>query len=225
MTELKLRKQAQLDADVLHEMYWQGSRVTMMLNKAQDWLQQELLKTGSLNWKTEATLTFANDTLQGVITGSSDVPSDWLTDMPIEQIYPTTFTVGIGTTSVRPLREVKVRNFFELVENTYTAPTSERGIFVMMDTKIYTYPRNIITGDAIYTRKILDLVFDNDSVITEIPKGMEEALVDRVVSQINVIKAGMDLTTLKVAEIDKRIAKKYQLEGAKVENQDRKVTQ
>ena len=225
MTELKLRKQVQLDAEVLHEMYWQGSRITMMLNKAQDWLQQELLKTGSLNWKVEGSLTFSSDTLQNILCGSSDVPSDWLKDMPIEQIHPTTFIVPAGSTPVRGMREVEVRNFVEVVGNSYTAPTSERGVFVMMDTTIFTYPRNITGGDAIYTRKILDLVFDNDSVDTEIPKGMEGALVSRVVSQINIIKGGIELTPLVIAEIDKRIAKKYQLEGAKVENIDREVTQ
>lgn len=224
MTELKLRKQVQLDADVLHEMYWQGSRITMMLNKAQDWLQQELLKTGSKNWKAEAALTLTGTTLQGVTCSKSDVPSDWLSDMPIQQIFPTTF-VDVPVIGMKPSREVDISNLIELINNTYTAPTEERSLFVMMDTEIFMYPATITGADAIYTRKILDLVFDDDAVDTEIPKGMEEALVERVVAQVNIIKAGLDLTGALIEDIDKRITKKYQLEPAKGENIDRKVTQ
>jgi hypothetical protein len=224
MTEKKLRQQVQLDAKVMHQPYWQGTRITLLLNQAQDWLQQELLKTGSLNWKAEATLTFSPATLQDINVSQADVPSDWLKDMPIEQIYPLSITPVAGVPT-RPCREVDIRNFVELVENTYTTPTAQRSIFVMMDTDIFVYPNTIASGEAIYTRKILDLVYDNDSVNTEIPKGMEQALVDRVVTQINIIESGVQLTNAKIADIDKRIAKKYQLEVAKVEKQDREVTQ
>ncbi len=224
MTELKLRKQVQLDAQVLHEMYWQGSRITMMLNKAQNWLQQELLKTGSLNWKKEGTMTFSAELLQGVACSKGDVPSDWLRDMPIQQIFPVTF-VDLPDIGMKPSREVDISNLTDLVSNTYTMPTEERSVYVMMDLEVFIYPATITSADAIYTRRILDLVFDDDTVNSEIPIGSQALLVERVVSQINMIKGGIELTPLVIAEIDKRIAKKYQLEGAKAENVDRKVTQ
>lgn len=224
MTELKLRKQVQLDAQVLHEMYWQGSRITMMLNKAQNWLQQEMLKTGSLNWKKEGTITFSAELLQGVACSKGDVPSDWLRDMPIQQIFPVTF-VDLPDIGMKPSREVDISNLTDLVSNTYTIPTEERSVYVMMDLEIFIYPATITSADAIYTRRVLDLVFDDDTVNSEIPIGSQALLVERVVSQINMIKGGIELTPLVIAEIDKRIAKKYQLEGAKAENVDRKVTQ
>ena len=224
MTELKLRKQVQLDAQVLHEMYWQGSRITMMLNKAQNWLQQEMLKTGSLNWKKEGTITFSAESLQGVACSKGDVPSDWLRDMPIQQILPVTF-VDLPDIGMKPSREVDISNLTDLVSNTYTIPTEERSVYVMMDLEIFIYPATITSADAIYTRRVLDLVFDDDTVNSEIPIGSQALLVERVVSQINMIKGGIELTPLVIAEIDKRIAKKYQLEGAKAENVDRKVTQ
>ena len=64
MTELALREQVLIDAGVINEIMWQGSRITNMLNQAQDWLQGKLIKQGSKNWlKESVALTLANSTL------------------------------------------------------------------------------------------------------------------------------------------------------------------
>ena len=43
MTELKLREQIHLNAGTLSDKMWQGNRITLMLNQAQNWLQQQLI--------------------------------------------------------------------------------------------------------------------------------------------------------------------------------------
>jgi hypothetical protein len=222
MTAKALYEQVQLDAGVLHEAYWQGSRITNMLNQAQDWLQGELIKQGFLNWKKEATLTFSSDSFQNTGVAKADAPSDWHKDMPIEQIMNT----AIGDIGVRkPAREVQARNFISVVQNTYLTPTLNRPIFVKLDREIIIYPDGITATKCVYTRKILDLVHGNDSTECEIPEDKQAMLIDRVVQQINVIKAGGQLTQLTIADIDKRIMKYYQLDAVKDEARDKKVIQ
>ena len=221
MTEPELRAQVMLDAGVLENPFYQGTRVTQMLNHAQDWLQLKLMKQGFRNWQKEATLTLANDTLQGLNTTKGDQPSDRLYDMPYEQIM-----TGVGLTpptSVKPLDMVETKNLFEIANNAVLAPTTANPVYTEVGKEIHIYPRGTTSAPAVYSVKVTDLVKDA-ATESEIPLESQAILIERVVMQIKSSLGDEQTKQVKSAEIDKELSTKYQLDALK-EKDDKGTTQ
>ncbi len=221
MKESELREQVILDAGVLSDPFWQGTRITRMLNLAQNWLQLKLIKQGFKNWlKESAALTVANTTLLGHNTSSVALPTDILYDMPIESAERSTAT--------KPAKEIQLRNFDEIVVNGVFTPTVATSIFVIMDKVIHLYPRDVPNGTTsvkvTHTFRVTDLVKDA-ATESEIPIELQEILIDRVVMQIKSANGQEDIKQAKMAEIDKELSTKYQLDALKVEAIDKGVTQ
>jgi len=219
--ESELREQVVLNADVLNDPFYQGTRITVMLNLAQNWLQLKLIKQGFKNWlKESAALTLADTTLLGHNTSSVALPTDVLYDMPLESAERSTAT--------KPAKEIQLRNFDEIVNNGVFTPTVAKSVFVIMDDTIHLYPRDAPNGSTTvkvtHTFRITDLVKDA-ATESEIPVELQEILIDRVVMQIKSAGGQEDIKQIKMAEIDKELAAKYQLDSLKVEAIDKGVTQ
>ena len=211
MTEKGLREQIQLDAGVLLNPYWGGQRITELINKAQEWLQVKLIKQGYKNWKKPVNVTFAETTYLGIEINTIDLPADFLYEMPVEFIYHSEYT--------KPAREVENNNFYDVVNNAVLTPTLNAPAFMMMDTVVYTYPRISGGGSAIgvmvYTRKVTDMIYEDDSTASEIPTEQLGILIERVVMQIKSTDGMEQIKQAKLAEIDKELVEKYQLDQAK----------
>lgn len=217
MTELALREQVQLDANVINEVMWQGSRITQMLNQAQDWLQGKLIKQGYMNWRDENTVgTVTASSLLGIATGKVIIPVDVLRDQPMEHFLP---DGGTDSAGYNIAVEIDLKNFVWTVQNTVTAPTANYPIACITKGFIHIYP--IDDNDSVIftaTMKVLDLVFDDDAVNSEIPAELQWILVERVVMQIKSIEGQEQIKQAKVAEIDNELTQKYQLDALKKED-------
>jgi hypothetical protein len=216
MTEVALREQVQIDAKVIDEIMWQGSRITQMLNQAQDWLQGKLIKQGYMTWSNEEVVTLVTAaTLLGVGTGRIIIPTDVLRDMPMENVMP----YGGAKSVEKPAQEIALKNFVWTVNNPVAQPHFAFPIFVVVKGFIHIYP--IQDNDTVRfsaTLKVLDLVFDNDAQHSEIPTELQWVLVERVVMQIKSIEGQEQIKQAKVAEIDKELTFKYQLDALKKED-------
>lgn len=218
MTELALREQVQLDANVLDEIMWQGSRITNMLNQAQDWLQTKLIEQGNMSWKEDTSVgSVTASTILGIVTGKVIIPVDVLRDMPMEQFFP-----DGGTTEVlAPAVKVEYKNFHWTVNNPVSAPSLAYPIACITNGFVHIYPigdnSSVIFSS---TKKVLDLVFDDDAVESEIPTESQWILVERVVMQIKSADGNEQVKQAKVAEIDKELTVKYQLDGLKEEDKE-----
>ena len=217
MTELALREQVQLDANVINEIMWQGSRITQMLNQAQDWLQGKLIKQGYMNWREDTTVASVTaSTILGIVTGKIIIPVDVLRDMPMEQFFP-----DGGTTEVlKPAVKVEYKNFHWVVNNPVSAPSLAYPIACVTNGFVHIYPigdnSSVIFSSTI---KVLDLVYDNDSAESEIPAELQWLLVERVVMQIRSAEGDEQIKQAKVAEIDNELSTKYQLDALKKEGE------
>ena len=211
VTELTLREQVQLDAEVIGDIMWQGERITNMLNQAQDWLQIKLIKQGFMNWKEDSTVgSVTGSTILGITTGKVIIPVDTLRDMPMEQFFP-----DGGTTEVlAPAVEVKYKNFSWVVNNPVSAPSLAYPIVCITNGFIHIYP--IGDNDSVIfssTKKITDLVYNSGSSVSEIPVEHQWILIERVVMQIKSIEGNEQVKQAKVAEIDNELTRKYQLDA------------
>jgi hypothetical protein len=221
MTELQMREQIQLDAGVLNDPLWQGSRITNMINQAQRWLQLKLIKQGSYQWKKITTgNNIGNNTYQNIDCSSGVFPSDILYEMPVDWILP-------ATGSTKPAKEIMVRNVYDVVMNGVTAPSIAFPVFVTEDRINYhLFPRLSASETIIsYTGIVTAMVFDNDSAESEIPLELQDIVIERVVMQIKSAQGDEQTKQAKYAEIDNELTKKYQLDALKVELQDKKVTE
>jgi hypothetical protein len=219
MTEVELREQVKLDAKVLDDPLWQGKRITNMLNQAQRWLQLKLIKQGSMDWKRNVSKGLSNSAYQGNNTSLVEPITDRLRDMPIEAVLP-------DTTAVKPAKEVKLNNFYEVKSNTVLAPTADAPIFIMVDDSIHIYPRSIDTDAYVtYTKIVPSLTFNNSSTESEIPLESQEIIIERVVMQIKSADGDEQVKQAKYAEIDRELTNKYQLDTLKTEIVDKEATQ
>ncbi len=224
MTEKALRVQIHLDTGTGLEPLWQGARITNMLNQAQDWLQGKLIKQGFINWKEDSTVgSVTGSQILGITTGKVIIPVDVLRDMPMEQFLP-----DGGTTPVLvPAVEVEYKNFHFIVNNPVSAPSLARPIACITNGFIHIYP--IGDNDSVIfssTIKVLDLVFDDDAVESEIPTEFQWVLIERVIMQIKSILGGEQIKQAKLAEIDKELTIKYQLDAlTDKDNKDRSQPQ
>ena len=226
MTELALREQIQLDAGITNELMWQGSRITLMLNQAQNWLQGKLIKQGYKNWNDGSTVSsITAGIIEGMPTGKGSLPVDVLMDMPLESVFPQPYIAGVF--EKRSWQRVETKDFNFVAQNPVTKPSTQWGIYTTDNTDIHIYPAGVFTSILLrYTRKVLDLVFDNDTVNSEIPEELQWVIVERVVMQIKSINGGEQIKQAKLAEIDKELSDKYQLDLViKKEEADRGQTQ
>ena len=217
MTELALREQIQLDAKVSDEVMWQGSRITQMLNQAQDWLQGKLIKQGYMNWRVETNVQATAGQVLGITTGKGTIPDTILRDMPIKHFLPDGGSVPV----LKPAVEVALDNFHWVVNNPVGAPTAEYPIAVILKDIIHIYP--IGDNDAIIftaTEKVTDLIYDDDAINSEIPDELQWVLIERVVMQIKSVQGNEQIKQAKVAEIDKELTVKYQLDALKKEGEE-----
>lgn len=219
MTEVELRDQVATEAKVMSAVMWQGARITRMLNQAQDWLQTKLIKQGNMSWKEDSTVgSVTASQLLGITTGKVAIPVDVLRDMPMEQFVPD----GGSTPVLKPAHEVEYKNFHWVVNNPVTAPSLAHPIAVITNGFIHIYP--IGNNDSVIfssTKKVTDLVFDNNSVESEIPTESQWILIERCVMQIASIEGDENVKQAKVAEIDNELAVRYQLDALKDENENR----
>lgn len=226
MTELKLREQVQLDANVVSEIMWQGSRITNMLNQAQNWLQEKLIKQGYKSWSDVGTVSsLTASSIETVSTKKGALPTDMMRSMPIESITPTPVVAGVFVQ--KSSSKVEINNFQFVAYNPVTAPSTQWGIYTVDVDSVHIYPVGAFSGFTIrYSRKITDLVYDNDSTNSEIPDELQWILIERVVMQIKSIDGNEQVKQAKSAEIDKELVQKYQL-GALIKNdeQDRSAVQ
>jgi hypothetical protein len=226
MTELELREQVQLDAGVTFDIMWQGSRITRMLNQAQDWLQEKLIKQGYKSWIDESTISSVSaSTFEGLVTAKGTLPTDLIRSMPIESVFPKPTVVGLFVQ--KSWQFVKSKNFNFVANNPVTAPSTQWGIYGIDVDSIHIYPAGAFsTIDIRYSRKITDLVYDDNSTNSEIPDELQWILVERVVMQIKSIDGNEQVKQAKVAEIDKELMQKYQLDAlVKNDEQDRSQVQ
>ena len=217
MNEVELRQQIQLDAGVLSDPYWQGQRITNLINQAQEWLQLKLIKQGFRNWNGETPLTFSNGTLLYEETSTATLPTDILYDMPIESIMPI-------DQAVKPATEIQLKNFIEVANNGVIAPTVTNPIFIVVDVIVHLYPRGTSAGGKMtYTKKVLDLTF-NDTTDSTIPNEHQQIIVERVVMQIKSANGQEDIKQAKNAEVGQYLAERYQIDALK-EVEDKKGEQ
>ena len=225
MTEVELRQQIKLDAGVLLDKYWQGERITLLINQAQDWLQSKLMAQGSKQWYSEGDITATQVVYSGLYeTLMGDIPSDWLTELPIESVM-------IDIIQVKPAKLVDVKNIYEIINNGVTTPTITHPIFWIdhnIIQQFHIYPRVVegvgATGSLIYPKKVLDMVFDDNTVESEIPPAQQFIIVERVTAQIKSAMNQEQVSQAITAEISQLLAEKYQLEPLK-NKEDKRVEQ
>ena len=218
MTEKALREQIHLDTNTGLEPLWQGSRITLMLNQAQNWLQTKLIKQGFMNWRNQNVVgSVTPSSIFGIATAKITIPVDVLRDMPMKHFLPTDGTATI----LKPAVEVGLDNFYFIYNNPVSAPSIVYPIVVIVDKVIHITPfddHTSVTFTA--TMKITDLVYDNDSTNSEIPEELQWILVERVVMQIKSIQGNEQVKQAKIAEIDKELTVKYQLDALKQEDKE-----
>ena len=223
MTELELREQIAQEAHVISAVMYQGSRITRMLNQAQDWLQLKLIKQGNMSWKEDSTVgSVTPSTILGIATGKIAIPVDVLRDMPMEQFLPT----GGATAVLKPAVEVEYKNFHWTVNNEVTVPTLAHPIACITNGFVHIFPIGSATAVVFSsTKKVTDLIFNNDSLNSEIPTESQWLLIERVVMQIKSIEGDEQVKQAKLAEIDNELSVRYQLDALKTENENRSQTQ
>lgn len=216
MTELILRNRIILDAGIIDHPYWQGARITYMLNENQRWLQLELLKqTITPIWKDEANLSFSANTHQNIAVAVAQLPSDMLWDVP-------PISIVVNTENAKPVSLVDDNDFVRRVGNIFMKPTTldPIGFYLMSiisDPAIVkvlaVYPSTGVTsGKLFYHRLITDLVYDDDTLDSEIPFEHQEKLIEKTVADIKAINT-MDEKTrqARVMKIEQEVGKRYQM--------------
>lgn len=218
MTEVDIRNQILLDAKVSDNPYYQGSRITQMINQAQRWLQGKLITQGFNRWKVIDTVTLSGISPAvsrwGITAFSTgDVPTDWLKTEPIIWVRPASSNVR------RPARYIKRSQIHEIVNNLMLTPTTEYPIFTVDQDTIYLHPAyaDFTTSSIYYVKIITALVYNDDTTESEINDDEIEMVIDRVGMQIKANNGNEQIKQAQLAEIDKEIINKYQLDVTKTE--------
>lgn len=210
MKEAEFRAQVILDAKVLNNPFWQGTRITEMLNLAQRWVQLKLIKQGNKNWRKEASNTLGDSTLLGVNTSISTIITDRLYDMPL-------YIAKAGTEKRLPVK-ISEELFLDIVDNILLKPTSDSAVFIEIDTVFHLYPR-VTAGSAkvVYTKVVTDLVLDAVTE-SEIPDENLEEVISRVVMQIKSAMDQEDIKQVKLTEANQEIAGRYQVDAIEIKD-------
>lgn len=216
MTEFAIREQIILDSNIISSPMWQGIRVTNMINQAQDWLQAKLIKQGYENWSNQTKVgNVVDDWVLGIATTSVNMPVNVLRDLPMKHFFPS----GGSTAVLKPAVQIELENFHWVYNSPVSAPTNEYPIVVIVGKLIHIAPRgdnSSLTFTS--TLKITDLIYNNNSIESEIPSELQWILIERVVMQIKSAQGNEQLKQTKYAEIDKELTQKYQLNALKQED-------
>lgn len=215
MTEVELRDRIKLDAGVLGNPLWEGRRITDMINDAQSWLQQKLIKQGFKNWRKydNDNATIAVEVNLDLNCLTAPLPIDRLIDSPIQ------FRVGTddnGDAKVRVIDDKDPDIIHNIIDNPVLTPSVGRPIAWIIDETVYVYP--VPDDDTVrfsYTKAITPLAYGNSTTESEIPDSHIEIVIERCVMQIKSIVGQENVKQAKLAEIDRQLSTKYQLDRVK----------
>lgn len=182
-TLLNLREQIRLDYKLEGDPNFPITRLTLMINQAQRYVQIQLNGLGFKKWEKIATLTlgpnvFVNKSLMNAALS--------LTPDMIESPKSIRFVeVGDGTTYGLAY-EVSEAFAYEHLNNSLLAPTIKDPFFFRMDNFIWLAPSTILTGTLHYYAVITDLAADTDA--TQIPTEFVQYITKRVGIEIDAIR-------------------------------------
>lgn len=209
MTEVELREQIMLDANVLTNPYWQGQRITSLLNQMQRELQVKLIKQGSRNWREYTDISAGDGVILNIACSVADLPADFLYSMPLELVTHSTFT--------KPAREIESDEWYETINNDVLTPTLNEAVFMMRQQKVFVYPKvtALTTFNITYHLTITDLVFEDDATECELPIETQHLLIASVIALIKSAENMEQITQAIKQDIMNEIAQRYQLEQIK----------
>ena len=205
-TLLQLRDQIILDAQIEGSPDFPIARLNRIINFAQRYVQTQLNGLGMKKWESSDSLSLTNRTWVGLSVGTANLSSDCsnMLEMPgsIKYIHCVD-----GSSNDGLAKELDDRRFYEIVSNTYTAPTVAEPAFMRLAQRIYIYPAPT-TATAYYYKAITDLSSNTDT--TEIPVEFEEFIVKRSVLEVDDIKGKLQDKELALRQLDKEIRETHE---------------
>lgn len=204
MTLTTIRDRIILDAEIENNPLFPPSRLLVLINEAQKYVQSQLIGLGFKKWlKSSTAITPTATTFNG--TSIKRFPMSSISDL-LEGTKIKYIACNDGS-NYGMAYEVNDDKLKEHLRNSLLSPTVKYPIFSRIDQYVYLAPSDITQATVYYHGIITDLAADDDETL--IPSEYIELLIKRVLLEIDSIMGRLNDKAEAINQLNKEIADIY----------------